>query len=93
MRDIPNIMLTFVASFNAHCEVRSFVISEKRNERRLSGAFFYALTTTYYLILRLCRRFPIPSQQLKEDFGQIFGISRKSPYLCSREDSFLFHIA
>jgi len=47
MRDIPNIMLTFVASFNAHCEVRSFVISEKRNERRLSGAFFYALTTTF----------------------------------------------
>ena len=43
MRDIPNIMLTFEVSFNAHCEVRSFVISEKRNERRLSGAFFMPL--------------------------------------------------
>ena len=92
MRDIPNIMLTFVASFNAHCEVRSFVISEKRNERRLSGAFFYALTTTYYLILRLCRRYSIPSQQLKEDLSQFFGFSRKSLYLCSREDSFILAI-
>jgi hypothetical protein len=54
MRDIPNIMLTFVASFNAHCEVRSFVISEKRNERRLSGAFFLCPYDNIFLSLFRC---------------------------------------
>ena len=43
MRDIPNIMLTFVASFNAHCEVRSFVISEKEMREGSVEPFFMPL--------------------------------------------------
>ena len=43
---------------------------------------FYALTTNNYPMKLLCRRYPIPSQLLQEDLDKIFGMSRKTPYLC-----------
>ena len=38
---------------------------------------FYALTTNNYPMKPLCRRYPRPSQQLREDLDKIFGMSRK----------------
>ena len=43
---------------------------------------FYALTTNNDPMKPLCRRYPIPSLQLCKEYGSIFGMSQKSPYLC-----------
>jgi len=35
-------------------------------------------------MLAVCRKSQAPSQQVGEEMPLLFGINRKSPYLCSR---------
>ena len=50
----------------------------------LSGIhqIFILLATGFWGLEAVCRISPTPSQQVREDFARIFGISLKSPYLC-----------
>ena len=43
---------------------------------------FLLFTTETMLMIGFCRKWGYTSQQVGEDFGELFGIRRFSPYLC-----------